>query len=1176
MRVKKLHTIATSICLLAASCACLPGQTISSTLLGTVVDPAGAVIVGAEVQITDQANTQTRNMKTSAEGLFRFVDIEAGKYTITVKAPGFKTRVQPDVEVQSTDTRDVGRVAMELGNISDQVTVTAEVAAIELSSSAKSREVDDTEIENMPERGRDIFGYIGTLPGIIDTSATSRNYSNSYSAGGLTMNGNLSMMNVTVDGLTGMDVGCGNCLVEGNANMDALQEVKVLSSNYEAEYGRNSGGTIMLITKSGTTQFHGTGWWTHRHEDLNANTFFNNQADVAKPKYRYNVAGWSFGGPVYIPHHWNTDKHRLFLFGSEEFTNQYPGASLEQQNMPTALERTGNFSQSVNTNGALIVVKNPTTATAYPNNIIPPSTFDPTGIGSTILNFFPLPNYSPAPGNPNFDKYNFEILNGGKFPIRNYVARADVNITSKLNGYFRMVTASQTTYDPFAGFPFPYSAQYFKEPAFNYSGALTYTLKPNLVNEFNFGKAGSDWNYAYIDPSNLARSVFGSTQDPAGPPLLFNKTFGNPANVQSLADPSHMYDFIPNVSFGSIPSSATSISTQREAPNPVHDYSGVDNISWVTGKHTLKAGVYLEYDWKYQPNGQGYLGSFNFGNDGANTAFGAQDGYANALLGYYSSYTEQTQRETNIVDYWNVEWFVQDNWKVNRRLTLDLGVRFYHQTPQVDENGTWAIFNPADYNPATLPRLFVPYINATGQRVAEDPATGATAPAGAIGAYVPGTGNLADGMVPLGKGVDSYHQSPPVVAAPRIGFAYDLFGDGKTAIRGGFGIFYNRVNGNSVYGMTGNPPNSYNATVYDGTIQQLTQLGTGGGYIAPSSVSWYSNGQWDSERNASFGIQRNVGWNTVLDASWVGTWGVNQPWTYNINSIPLGADFQAANADPTKPGSVLASIFERTIYPGWGNLTQQAWGGSTNYNSLQTSVRHRLQHGVEISANFTWARSMGLTSFQPLVANNAEYNYGPSSIDRRRVLNFNYTYQLPQPGKLTHDKYLGIITDHWVLSGITTMQTGAPFTPSAGTNPTVDITGSSSLGARIQVIGAAQANGPGANYPVNNVGQPTYFNTSAFTIAPVGTIGNAGVNQLYGPGFMNFDASIARRIPVGSEKRVFVLRFEAYNIFNHAEFSGLNTGATYNASNVQITNTFGTASSTRPARICSGVLRFEF
>ncbi len=322
---------------------------------GTVEDPAGAVIVGADVEIKDQANTQTRDMKTSAEGLFRFVDIEAGRYTITVKAPGFKTRIQRRMLkfFKNTDTCAVGRVAMELGNISEQITVTGELAAIELSSSAKSREVDDTEIENMPERGRDIFGYIGTLPGIIDTSATSRNYSNSYSAGGLTMNGNLSMMNVTVDGLTGMDVGCGNCLVEGNANMDALQEVKVLSSNYEAEYGRNSGGTIMLITKSGTTQFHGTGWWTHRHEDLNANTYFNNQAGIAKPKYRYNVAGWSFGGPVYIPKHWNTDKKRLFLFGSEEFTNQYPGASLEQQNMPTMLERGGNFSQSVNTNGAL-------------------------------------------------------------------------------------------------------------------------------------------------------------------------------------------------------------------------------------------------------------------------------------------------------------------------------------------------------------------------------------------------------------------------------------------------------------------------------------------------------------------------------------------------------------------------------------------------------------------------------------------------------------------------------------------------------------------------------------------------------------------------------------------------------------------------------------------------------
>ena len=232
---------------------------------------------------------------------------------------------------------------------------------------------------------------------------------------------------------------------------------------------------------------------------------------------------------------------------------------------------------------------------------------------------------------------------------------------------------------------------------------------------------------------------------------------------------------------------------------------------------------------------------------------------------------------------------------------------------------------------------------------------------------------------------------------------------------------------------------------------------------------------------------------------------------------------------------------------------------------------------MEISANFTWSRSMGLTSFQPLVANNAEYNYGPTSQDRRRILNFNYTYQLPQPGKLLHNSFLGVITDHWVLSGISTMQTGSPFTPGVGESPSVDITGSSSLGARIQVIGPGQASGPGANYPVNSVGQPTYFNTSAFTVPAVGTLGNAGVNILRGPGFMNFDASIARRIPLGhNEKRVFVLRFEGYNIFNHAEFSGLNTGATFNATNQQITNTFGTVSSTRPARICSGVIRFEF
>ncbi|HVW08726.1 MAG TPA: TonB-dependent receptor, partial [Bryobacteraceae bacterium] len=943
MRVMKLNSIVAVVCLVAASAPWLTAQIVSSTLTGTVVDPANAVIVGADATLKDQSTGAERSVKTSAEGLFRFLDIGAGTYTLTVKAAGFRTKVQQDIEVQTSATRDIGHVAMELGNIADQITVTADAANVELSSSEKAHSVDDTQIENMPSRGRDLFAFIGTLPGMIDTNNTSpgvstnsHDFRNAYSVGNISMNGNQSMMNVTVDGLTGMDVGCGNCLLEGNPNMDAVSEVKVLSSNYSAEYGRNSGGTITLATKSGTQSFHGSGWWQHRHEEFNANTFFNNISGLPRAEYRFNIDGYSVGGPIFIPHHFNTNKTKLFFFASEEWSGLFPGATTVLRNMPTALERNGDFSQSVDVNGKQIAVKDPLTQIQFPNNVIPSSRFDPTGVGEKILNFFPLPNYSPAPGNPNYLKYNYQALIGGQHPIRNDVVRVDTNPTSKIAAYARMVRDHDVTTDPQAGFDFVYSPQLHPLPSFNYSGAITWTIRPTLVNEFNVGKAGSDWNYYYEDPSNLTRSVFGN------PPKLYPVTYNDPSTVSSLSGSNlHMYDFIPNVSFGSIPSSATSVTLGRETPNPVHNYSIVDNISWIKGKHTLKMGIYEEYAWKYQPSGGAYTGSYNFGNDGSNTTFGSQDGYSNALLGYFASYSEQNLRLANIVDYWNSEWYVQDSWKASKRLTFDIGVRFYNQSPQVDENGTWAIFDPTKYDPSQTPRLYVPAI-VNGQRLAQDPLTKSTAPAAAIGAFVPGSGNVADGMIPLGKGQDAYHQKPGVVAAPRLGFAYDLFGDGKTALRGGFGIFYNRVNGNSVYGMTGNPPNTVTATVYDSTIGGLTP---GQGFSSPPNIGWYSDGQWDSERNASLGIQRNLGWGTTLDASWVANWGVNQPWTININSIPLGADFDPKNADPTKKGSVLPSVFERVNYPGWGNLTKQAWGGSTNYHSLQTQVQHRFRSG---------------------------------------------------------------------------------------------------------------------------------------------------------------------------------------------------------------------------------------
>jgi len=1182
--------------------ACLSAQTVTGSLVGNVVDPAGSSVPGAKVTLTNTGTTATSQATSDNSGVFRFPNLLSGNYMVSVQAGGFKTRVETDIFLGLSDNRDLGKLVLEIGNVTDSVTVEAAVTPVQTSTAERSSTIEGDQLNSEAIRGREMMSYMRMLPGVVDTTVA-REATGGSVLGGLTFNGSTGITGFMVDGIPDMDTGCSNCFTHFEPNIDSIGEIKVLTSNFQAEFGRNAGGSIQVVTKGGTQDFHGSGWWTHRHEEFNANDFFNNITDLPRNRYRYNIAGWSLGGPIYIPKHFNIGKSRLFFFASQEYTEQLATSNNQYRSMPTALERTGNYSQSVNGSNALIVVSDPLAlnsagvATPFPGNVIPQPRIN--GWGQAMLNFFPLPNTGFAQGTAQYLQDNFQAEGSASHPRRNDIVRIDSNITKKLSAYGRwghdhddwteLFQSSQFLTGPTGSLTQDHPA-----PGHGLLGSLTYVATPTLINQFTYSKTLNHWSWFEVDPSAVNRSVLNGTantpQSGAALPSLFplhtvGPGVGGSQLVEGPDDASNGYsNYIPGLAFGGpTPNQPSYTNGNPEYSNNNIIDTATDNISKVWGNHRSKGGIYLEFNRKVQPCGSagcnGYTGSYSFNVD-PNNPLNTGDGFANALLGYYDSYNEWNYKIVVNDTFWNVEWYIQDNWRITKRLTLDYGIRFYHDTPEEDKepNNQFAYFNAATYNPATAPRYYVPTL-VNGKREALDPLTGATAGVAAIGLFVPNSGNPADGFVTAGSnGVPwNTYSVNPVLFAPRFGFAYDVFGNGKTAIRGGVGIYFDRLDGNEVYSMASNPPVVYAPTAYYG---QLTSLATAGGLLGPQTITqWSGHTPNPSSRSASFGVQQDIGFGTVLDVAYQGNWGLNRNVYQNFNAIPIGTDFQQQYIDPTQSGNKpLPAALERWIYPSLGTLNEFVMDGKSNYNGLQATARKRLSHGLLFGVSYAWSRAMQLLAFDPLVANNHARNYGPQGIDRRQTLGINYVYQIPKPGQALQSKLLKVVADGWELSGITTANSGAPFTPGNGTTNNEDITGSTNEGARVNVVG-----NPYANIPTNPAwpGGHLAFNPAAFALPAVGTIGNAGggAGIVYGPGWINWDAALTRMIPLGSEKRQLRLRFDAFNVFNHVEFSGISTGFSFNPTVAGTPNTnaaIGQYTSDRGPRVLSLEMRLQF
>lgn len=1177
-------------------------QNVSSSVIGRVVDPATAVLAGGQVTLTNPDTSSTRATVTDSTGTFRFADVAPGTYTIVAQAPGFKAYKVQNIVVSASETRDVGTLHLELGNVTESISVTAEATPLQLASSEKSQLIDANQLKNVTLKGRDLFGYMKLVPGVIDTTA-SRDVTSPNAIGGITINGNTSAKNFTVDGITDMDTGS-NGTLHYEPNLDAIQELKILSSNYQAEFGRNSGGTITVVTKGGTKDFHATAQWSHRHEEFNANSWLNNHSvqsnglAQAIPRYRYNVETYTIGGPVVIPKLFNRDRNKLFFFFSQEYTGQFVTGGAQTKYTPTALERQGNFSQTFANNGSLIVITDPTSNNApFAGNIIPASRADATGFGPATLNFFPLPNFAGTGTQANVVNY-FESASA-THPRRNDVLRLDPYITSKIQGYFRWINDHDDMIALYQGVQFTSGVGGVlgqkgiapidhPNPGHGYSGSVVYTISPTLINEATVGESWNTWSWYSTDKyASESRSLFPSI------PTLFPLPTTNPSGVSVT---NGYQNILPQFQFGTgspEPNAMTYTRNSTSAGNYENFntiWTVTDNLSKILGSHSFKTGVYIEHNVKIQPNSPAYTGTFNFQPD-ANNPLNAGNGYANAFLGYVDSYSQATARAVFDTLYWNVEAYIQDNWRVNRRLTLDYGIRFYHQPAQNDLNHTFSNFFTNLYQASAAPRLYLPGTSG-GKRVAIDPGTGAVAPVAYIGLYVPNSGNPADGLAVLGQNGVSWntYNISYLHAAPRIGFALDLMGDGKTALRGGWGVFYNRLDGNQVYNLSGQAPYAYVPQVNYTTDSQIAASG-GNLIFGPATLySWpAARVPWNYVQNVSVSLQRSFG-GFVADVGYTGNFSSDQNLNYDINAIPLGGRFQAASLDATNGNKPLPDILLRTRFPGFNTIYQYAEIGLSRYNALTASLQRRLSHGLAIGMAYTYSRALGLSSvpagsvtgasaFTPVVPNNHSWNYGLLATDRPHNLQISYSYDFPAVSRYV-GRALGAITDHWTYSGVISAQSGAPFSPTFGfTSGSVpDYTGTPDVAARPNMVGN----------PYSNVPAGAFFNPASFALPSLGTASPAtpvlgdmggGAGVLRYPFVTNFDMTMSKFIPIGlGERRGFRIMVQAYNAFNHTEYNALNTQVLFNPGTGAVTNATqaGTPSGTLPNRILAFTLRLEY
>jgi len=1125
VRKYNLHYLSVFFFLLLVVPSAAFGQ--NGTIVGTITDPSGAAMPNVKVTATNTETSWTRTVPANDSGQYVLPDIQIGHYNIKAEASGFKIAEQKDVVLTVGDRLRID-FAMKVGTSTETITVEANTISVQSDSGEVSNLITDQQVSQLAVNGRSIYQLAQLTPG---ASSQINNFVNTPVGGdsnvefnGMRQNHNIYLLDGGEDDDRG---GAGGMSIAPST--DAIAEFRALTSNYSADYGLSSAATMTMVLKSGTSTLHASAWEFNRNDALDARGFFNPAPDKVA-KLRLNVFGFNVGGPVTFGKLYNPDKKRTFFFYNMEWRRLIQGNITTGTPVPEPSTYGGNFgattidvpkasqvSPSVlakNCPGGVLpagIVQ----GSPFPNNTIPSCMLDPNAQALLSAGVFPAPTAGNIFNGPSTTPTN----------LKEEVVRIDHNFTSKFSVFGHFIAEQVTqgySISQWSGANIPTVGDTFGNPSYSAVVHTAYTISPTLINEVAFNYNGNRIN---IIP--LAGAGLKSLALPSGYDATNSRLFSGPNNLNR----------IPNIDLTGSTGTKFEISSWPWV-NKADDYQIRDDLSWTKGAHQLKMGGSWALYKKIQDLFGQTQGGFTF--DGTFTG----NDFADYLLGDAKQYQELAVQDHG---FWNnVSWaaYVQDNWRVNHRLTLNLGLRWDGVPHTYEANNRMGNFYPSLYNPADAALL-----NPDGTINPASPGLG-TSPnpiLAGVPLYLNGIGIPGKNGVPKGL-VDNHWAN----FGPRLGFAYDLSGAGKTVVRGGFGMMYERIQGNDMYNAGPNIPFSLQVNTPAPVEMDNPRLSLATGSAAtlpinPADITGLNKSEYKQPLSYqwSLGVQRSLTARTVVSLSYVGNTNryQNDYTQYNLPDqaalIPIiegvgGANYATAAGLP---------------FPGFRSVRLSTNEANAHYNGLQLDVTSQVGHDLFLRAFYTYSKTIdpgtGSNGGQDLqdVSNpylGWKYDVGPGGYDRTHNAVVNFIYDLPV-FRHSSSRLVKSTLGGWEVSGILTFESGIPInigiSGAQGGNGLPNATNRPNLVSAIsypQTVLAGQQ-------------QIQYLNPSSFALPTIGAFGDLGHNAVRGPGRDNWNLSLFKSFVFSEERGSRLeLRVETFNIWNHTQFN-------------QVSNNFGSS-----------------